>query len=73
MATYAENLATTRDQIAERLVEITASPKPSYNVNGQAVSWTEYFRTLTEQLDKLNELIATGDGTPVEVLSQGYT
>jgi len=65
-SSYATNLETIRDQIAARLVEITAEPKPSYNVNGQQVAWNEYFTALTEQLAKINELIAQGDGAPWE-------
>lgn len=61
---YATNLETVRLQITQRLVEITANPKPSYNVNGQQVGWTEYQKMLLDQLEKLNELIALGDGTP---------
>jgi len=61
---YETNLGTIRDQIAARLVEITANPKPSYNVNGQQVSWTEYQKMLFDQLGKVNELIAAGDGEP---------
>jgi DNA-binding ferritin-like protein len=75
MATYMENLETARDQCAERLVEITASPKPSYNVNGQQVSWTAYQQMLTKQISELNSLIAQGepDTTPTEIISQGLT
>lgn len=57
MATYLENLTTARDNIAARLAEITARPKPSYDVDGQRVEWNDYFKTLTDQLDKLNATI----------------
>jgi hypothetical protein len=57
MATYLENLTTARDNVAARLVEITADKKPSYSIDGQSVSWSEYFDTLTKQLDQLNKLI----------------
>lgn len=70
---YATNLSTLRTQISQRLVEITASPKPSYNVNGQQVAWNEYFKALTDQLDKINALIAEDDGTPWEEEMQVFT
>jgi len=72
---YLENLIQTRLQISERLAEITTSPKPSYNVNGQQVSWTEYARWLTDQLKTLNDAIEAGevDGVPFEIVSQGFT
>lgn len=58
---YATELTTIRDQAVARLKEITASPKPSYNVNGQQVGWTDYQRMLMEQIKALNELIAVGE------------
>lgn len=57
MATYLENLTTARDNIAARLAEITAQPKPSYDVDGQRVEWNDYFKALTDQLAKLTETI----------------
>jgi hypothetical protein len=66
---YADNLITTRDQIAERLVEMTASPKPSYSVHGHTYHWGEYFELLTKQLEQVNRLIA--QGSPVEIVTQG--
>ncbi len=71
MATYLENLTTARDQIAANLVEITANPKPSYDVDGQRFEWTDYFKALTDQLSKMNELINGGE--PFEEVSQGYS
>lgn len=57
MATYLENLTTARDNIAARLAEITAQPKPSYDVDGQRVEWNDYFKALTDQMDKLTTAI----------------
>lgn len=71
MATYLENLTTARDQIAANLVEITASPKPSYDIDGQRVEWTDYFKALTDQLARMNELLNGAE--PFEEVSQGYT
>jgi hypothetical protein len=71
-ADYTTNLETSRNQISARIVEITASPKPSYNVNGQQVAWTEYLKTLREQLAEINKLIAEGDGTPWEAEMQVF-
>ena len=72
---YATNLETTRLNVSKLLAEITANPKPSYNVNGQAVNWTEYHKMLTETLSRLNKLIAEGevDATPFEEVSQGFS
>lgn len=72
---YLDNLTQTRLQISQQLAAVTAAPKPSYSVNGQQVSWTEYTRMLTEQLTKINAAIAAGeaDAAPFEVISQGFT
>jgi len=72
---YIDDLKTTREQVAARLKEITAEQKPSYSVNGQTVQWSAYHNMLSEQLARLNKLIAEGDGdgSPVEIVSQGYT
>ena len=67
---YLDDLKTTRDQMASILVEITTSPKPSYSIDGQAVSWTEYLKMLQDQLSKMNELIQ--DAEPYELHSVGY-
>jgi len=71
MATYLENLTTARDNIAARLAEITAQPKPSYDVDGQRVEWNEYFRQLNEQLATLTTAI-NGAGV-YEERSIGYS
>ncbi len=72
---YATNLTTTRLNVSKRLSEITSSPKPSYDVNGQEVSWTEYQKMLLDMLAQLNKAIAVGevDPEPFEILSRGIT
>lgn len=54
---YPEDLVTIRDNISAKLVEISANPQPSYSVEGQSVSWNDYFRMLTEQLKNMNQAI----------------
>lgn len=71
MATYLENLTTARDNYASILASISASPKPSYNVEGQAFSWTEYQKFLTEMVSGLNTQIAAGE--PFEFVTEGTT
>ena len=69
---YLDDLTTARDQIAARLVEITASPKPSYTVDGQTVSWTAYLKELREAMSSLDAEILKADG-PYEIRTQGFT
>ena len=71
MPSDAEQLATIKSQVLANLVTITAGPKPSYNIDGQQISWTEYHKMLTEQLKEINALLAAE--APAEVHSYGYT
>ncbi len=71
MPTDAEQLATIKSQTLARLVEITAEHKPSYNLDGQQISWDDYAK-------QLKETIAWVDGqlnaiTPTEIHSQGWS
>lgn len=63
---YLDDLATARDNFAAKLAEISVSPKPSYSIDGQSVSWTDYYRFLSDQVDKLNEQIAAGQPFEIE-------
>ncbi len=71
MPTYQENLTTARDNFATKLAEVSASPKPTYNIDGQSVSWTEYYKFLSEQIQSLNKQI--NEAEPFEEISQGIT
>ena len=62
MASYAANLETARNNVAARLVDITANPKPDYSVDGESYSWTSYFQALTAQLEALNKALQTAGG-----------
>lgn len=61
-----DDLATARNQMAARLVEITTTPKPSYNIDGQNISWTAYQKMLMEGIANLKAQIAAEEG-PYEV------
>lgn len=71
MPTYLQNLQTAREQIAANLATITAQPKPNYTIDGQSVSWQSLFASYTDQLAKLDALIAAAE--PFEIHSQGTT
>lgn len=68
---YIDDLTTARDNFAAKLAEVSASPKPTYNIDGQSVSWTEYYKFLSDQVERLNVQISSGD--PFEVVSTGIT
>lgn len=73
---YIDDLKTARDNMAARLKDVTAAPKPSYDVDGQKVSWTEYIRLLAEGVERLNAVIDDKDDTdggPYSEEIQAYT
>lgn len=61
-----------RRQVQELIVSIQANPKPTYDIDGQNIEWTEYLDMLYKQLSRLNELINFEEG-PIEEESWGYT
>jgi hypothetical protein len=68
---YIDDLITARNNFAAKLAAESANPKPTYSIDGQSVSWTEYYKFLSEQVDRLNEQINNGE--PFEEVSQGVT
>lgn len=71
MATDAENIATIKSNALAILAEITASPKPSYSIDGQSVSWTEYHAMLMGKVAWADGLLGGLD--PYEIHSEAYT
>lgn len=61
MASYRDNLLATRNQIAERLAEVTAEKAPSYSVGGQSISWESYTSMLIGNLDKVEQALQRAD------------
>lgn len=48
-----DDIETSISNISATIAEITASPKPSYSIDGQTVYWNEYLETLTQKLQGL--------------------
>jgi hypothetical protein len=71
MPTDLEQIVTIKSQTLARMAEITAQPKPTYQIDGQSVAWGDYLVQLQKTVDWCNEKLA-GE-SPVEVQSQGYT
>jgi hypothetical protein len=70
MATDAENIATIRSNLLAALATESANPKPSYSVDGQTVSWTEWRAGILKQIADLNTLAAAA--TPFEYVTEIY-
>ena len=59
-----------RQQILERIEEITAAPKPTYSIDGQEVKWAEYLKSLREAVDWIDQLERKSQA-PFEIVSRG--
>lgn len=66
MATDAENIATIKSNLLTALATESASPKPSYSIDGQSVDWNGYRAALLKQIADCNALLASTAG-PFEV------
>ena len=71
MPTDVQQIAPIKSQTLARMAEITAQPKPTYQIDGQMVAWGTYLTQLQQTIDWCNEKLA-GE-LPTEVRSQGYT
>jgi hypothetical protein len=64
-------IETIRSLALAQLVELRASPKPTYRIDGQTVSWESYIRSLEATVDWCDTKLIGLD--PFEIRSQGYT
>jgi hypothetical protein len=71
MPTDVEQIELIRTQTLAQLAELRAVPKPSYSIDGQEVSWTEYVRSLQETIEWCDAKLAGYQ--PFEFRSQGMT
>jgi hypothetical protein len=71
MPSDAQQIATIKTQTLARIAEITAQPKPTYNVDGQMIAWGDYLEQLQQTVDWCNQKLAGEE--PFEFQSRGYT
>ena len=71
MPTDIQQIATIKSQTLARMAEITAQPKPTYQIDGQLVAWGDYLTQLQRTIDWCNEKLA-GE-RPFEIQSQGFS
>lgn len=71
MPSDAEQITTIKTQTLARIAEITAEPKPTYDIDGQKIAWGDYLKQLRRTVDWCNEKLAGEE--PFEVRSQGYS
>lgn len=66
-----EQLQAIRAQTLAIIADLTASPKPSYVIDGQAVSWGDYLAQLQQTVAWCDERLAASE--PFESQSRGCT
>ena len=71
MSSETEQITTIRAQTLTQLEELRANPKPSYSIDGQNVSWTDYVESLQRTVDWCDHKLRDCD--PFEIKSEGTT
>ena len=63
-----EVLLSIRAQTLERIQDLTASPKPTYTIDGQNIDWNEYLEQLRQTVDWIDAYL--NRELPFELVSQ---
>jgi len=71
MPSDSEHIRSIRSQTLAIIAELTAQPKPTYYIDGQSVSWTDYLARLQATVDWCERKLAGEE--PFEIRSQGTT
>jgi len=71
MSTNSDQITTIRAQALAQLEQLTVSPKPSYSIDGQKISWAEYMESLQQTVDWCDQQLV--DCQPFECQSEGTT
>lgn len=62
MATEAENIQETLNNIAQQLKDLSANPKLTYSENGRTVGWTEHQANLISMQERLRAQLQKASG-----------
>lgn len=71
MATDAEQIRQIKSQTLALIEAVTIDPKPSYQIDGQGVSWSDYLAQLRHTVDWCDRQLAREE--PFEIRSRGVT
>ena len=67
MRTFSDQLAAQITTLQNLIATVTANPQPTYSLDGESVSWSEYLRGL---VDALTALKALQNQLPYEIQSR---
>jgi len=70
MASDLEQIAQIKSQTLARIAEITAQPKPTYNIDGQMVDWADYLSQLQQTVNWCDRKLAAAE--PFEFRTGGF-
>lgn len=65
-------LVQTRDELIQRRLTVVSKPKPSYNIDGQEVKWSEYLKQLDASIERIDEDLNKFEG-PFEEVTVAYS
>ncbi len=71
MTTNKAQLETIKSQALQIIADITARPKPTYTIDEQSVSWSEYLMRLEKTVAWCDRMLAGED--PFEIQTRGTT
>lgn len=71
MPSDVEAIQTIKAQALTMIGQLTASPKPTYSLDGQTLSWSDYLTRLQKTVDWCERKLAGAE--PFEIQSQGVT
>jgi hypothetical protein len=52
---------TIKSQTLSMIADITMAPKPSYNIDGQSIQWTDYLKQLRATVEWCDQQIARSE------------
>ena len=71
MPTNAEQIATIKSQTLAIIADLTTAPKPSYSINGQSVSWSQYLKDLQQTVAWCDQQL--NSEAPFEIQTEAFT
>ena len=58
--------------LGQRRLDVVSKPKPSYNIDGQEVKWSEYLKQLDASIERIDEDLNKFEG-PFEEVTVAYS
>lgn len=65
-------LQNTRDELVQRRLDVISKPRPTYNIDGQEVKWSEYLKQLDASIASINKELVQDSG-PYEEVTVAYS